>query len=507
MSDLKQTFSRKSMLAGGAALAMLGMAGGAFVGQSTTPAFAQDPLTAPESTRQPVADFADLVEAVSPAVVSIQVESRSTPRTMSNRSFGGSGLEDLPENHPLRRFFDQFGDQFGQQFGMPGERQTPRTPRGMPRQQSLGSGFIISADGYVVTNNHVVEQGDNVKVVMNDSTEYDAELVGTDPKTDLALLKIDVDHDLPFVNFTQDAPRVGSWVVAVGNPFGLSNTVTAGIVSARGRDIGAGPYDDFIQIDAPVNRGNSGGPTFNLDGEVIGINTAIFAPGGGGNVGIAFAIPASTAVAIIEDLKQDGQVSRGWLGVQIQPVTEEIASSLGLDQAKGAIVAETLDTGPAGDAGLQSGDVILSVNGQEIADSRALVLRIGEMKPNEDAELEIYRDGEVMTVDVTLGAQPSDGQQVAANDRNGGGDAGELGLALSSGPDGVTVAEVEPGSEGDQKGLQPGDIILQAGGREVSSPRDVVAAVEAARENGRDAVLLRVRSGENTRFVALSLNA
>ncbi len=260
--------------------------------------------------------------------------------------------------------------------------------------------------------------------------------------------------------------------IAVGNPFGLGDTVTAGIVSARGRDIGAGPYDDFIQIDAPVNRGNSGGPTFNLKGEVIGINTAIFSPGGGGNVGIAFAIPASTATPVIEDLKDNGKVSRGWLGVQIQPVTEDIAASIGLDSAKGAIVADTLDSGPAGDAGLKSGDVILSVNGTAIDNARTLVHTIGEMKPDQSAKLEIYRDGEVKDVTVKLGQQPAGDQQVASNDQQdqqqGQTDTGELGLALAESQDGVTVVDVAPGSEGDDKGIQRGDVILQAGGKDVT---------------------------------------
>ena len=502
MSERKSFFSRKSLLAGGAALALIGTAGAGVITQSTVPAFAQDPLTVPEhATRAPV-DFADIVEAVSPAVVSVQVESAPV-QMMSGQQFGGG--ENLPEGHPLRRFFDQFGDQFGQQFGQRGEGGQPRQA---PRHSGQGSGFIISADGYGVTNNHVVESGETVSIVLKDGSEYDAEVIGTDPKTDLALLKVEADEDLPFVKFAENTePRVGEWVVAVGNPFGLGGTVTAGIVSARGRDIGAGPYDDFIQIDAPVNRGNSGGPTFNLKGEVIGVNTAIFSPSGG-NVGIAFAIPSSTAMPVIDDLKDDGSVSRGWLGVQIQPVSEDIAASIGLDQARGAIIGETLDTGPAGEAGLKSGDVILSVDGEEIEDSRHLVHVIGNMKPDETATIEVFRDGDVEEIEVTLGAQPTGEQQVAANAQQADEqETGKLGLALAEGEDGVTVTQVRPDSESAEKGIQQGDVIVQAGGQDVTEPKDVIAAVESARKKGRDAVLLRVRSGENSRFVALSLKA
>jgi serine protease Do len=348
---------------------------------------------------------------------------------------------------------------------------------------------------------------------MTDGKTFEAKLIGTDPKTDLALLKIEADGDLPYVTFADKPARVGEWVVAVGNPFGLGGTVTAGIISANGRDIGSGPYDDYIQIDAPVNRGNSGGPTFNTRGQVIGVNTAIFSPSGG-NVGIAFDIPASMAVPVIEELKQNGSVSRGWLGVQIQPVNEDIAESLGLDKPHGAIVASILGTGPAGDSGIESGDVILTVNGNEVEDARDLARIIGNMDPDDEAKMEIWRDGKTIDLSIKLGAQPGENQQVAAAEPEKAPDAKvrneQLGLAFAplGGKDdgGVRIVDVDPDGEGARKGLQAGDVVVEAGGSEVMSPDDVNKAVAMAEEKGRKAVLLRVKSGDNERFVALSLH-
>jgi serine protease Do len=318
---------------------------------SGIPAQITQSFAAPVSVTAPQApSFADVVSAVSPAVVSVRVQSdaQAVSDDSSSFSFGGRGFDQLPDDHPLKRFFREFG---GQMPGAPGDRNNrnqDRADRNGPRGQdsnrphrlrptAQGSGFFISEDGYVVTNNHVVSDGSAYTVVLNDGTELEAKLVGKDSRTDLAVLKVDAtSRKFTYVNFADDSKvRVGDWVVAVGNPFGLGGTVTAGIVSARGRDIGSGPYDDYIQVDAAVNRGNSGGPTFNLSGEVVGINTAIFSPSGG-NVGIAFAIPSSTAKDVVANLMKDGKVDRGWLGVQIQPVNQDIADSLGLKEASGA---------------------------------------------------------------------------------------------------------------------------------------------------------------------------
>ena len=275
-----------------------------------------------------------------------------------------------------------------------------------------GSGFFISADGYAVTNNHVVDHASSVQVTTDDGTVYTAKVVGTDPKTDLALIKVDGKNDFPFVKFADQAPRVGDWVVAVGNPFGLGGTVTAGIVSARGRDIGAGPYDDYIQIDAPINKGNSGGPAFNVDGEVIGINSAIYSPSGG-SVGIGFDIPADTAKLVIAQLEAHGHVTRGYLGVQVQPVTAGIADSLGMKKAEGAMVDQPQDGSPAAKAGIQAGDVITTLNGTPIKDARELARSVAMLAPDSAVKLEILRHGEMRTVTVTLAQMPNQQQAQA----------------------------------------------------------------------------------------------
>ena len=342
-SKLPRSLKSRALL--GTALALV--LGGAFVAEGVILPHGQalaDPVRVQGAA--PVS-FAPVVDAVRPAVVSVRVKA---PR--EDASLDSGDMPDFPQNSPMERFFRQFRGQNGPQ------QHQPRMA------MSLGSGFFISDDGYVVTNNHVIDKGQAMTVITDDGTEYTAKVIGKDDKTDLALLKIDAPgKKFTYVKFSEGDVHVGDWVVAVGNPFGLGGTVTAGIVSARGREIGAGPYDDFIQIDAAVNRGNSGGPTFNLNGEVIGVNTAIFSPSGG-NVGIAFDIPASTAERIIQDLKEHGSVTRGWLGVQIQSITPEIASSLKLDGDKGALVAEPQENSPALAAGLQAGDAIVAVNGQ-----------------------------------------------------------------------------------------------------------------------------------------------
>lgn len=446
------------------------------------------PLSAPSMTQQRPGGFADLVEEVSPAVVSIrvtQLAAKAPTQKGAQRSQRG-----LPQGHPLERFFRN----------RPGGGQDQQQPR--RRGMSQGSGFVISADGYVVTNNHVVEGGDEITVVWSDGTERVATLIGTDKKTDLALLRVEADMDLPYVAFgSSDGLRVGDWVVAVGNPFGLGGTVTAGIVSARGRDIGAGPYDDFIQIDASINRGNSGGPTFGLDGQVVGVNTAIYSPSGG-NVGIGFAIPSELAKKVIAELKENGTVVRGWLGVGIQPVSPEIAESLELEGTKGALVANVAKGSPAERAGLQTGDIIRTINGVQMDEPKSVSRAVADLDPNADAKLSIWRDGKDQKITVKLGRAPGD--QVAALETTAS-DLEELGLALTSSDEGVTISGVDPTSQAAEKGLRPGDIIVKVAGKEVSSPEDVSREIKRVRDEDRKAVLLLVKKENGQRFVALSL--
>lgn len=358
----------------------------------------------------------------------------------------------------------------------------------------------------------MVEGGTEFTIVTSEGDELEATLVGADKRSDLALLKVESEEKFEYVAFADDAPLVGSWVVAVGNPFGLGGTVTAGIVSARGRDIGAGIYDDFLQIDASVNRGNSGGPAFNVKGEVVGVNSAIVSPSGG-NVGIAFAIPAQTAKKIISDLKEDGAVTRGWLGVQIQPVTKDIAESLGLDNENGTLVAEVQGDTPAKAAGFQAGDIILKVDGEEVNGPRELAKVIAGYSPNTEVEIEYWRDGEINTATVKLGTIPEEKQQASAKQSEDANTAlvDSLGLELATAEEagvdeeGVVVTKVDPDGPAADKGLAPGAIITEVANVKVQSPADVAEQVEKAREQGRKAVLLRVTRGENTLFVAIPL--
>lgn len=440
----------------------------------------------------PSRGFADLVDRVMPAVVSVEVKFANVA---ANDGDGPQAMPDMPENSPFRDFFRQF-PQF--RDGMPPEGQ------GRPRGMAQGSGFVISADGYAVTNNHVVRDAETVTVRMKDGTELQAEVIGTDPKTDLALIKIKAGKPLAFVKFAETEPRVGDWVMAVGNPFGLGGSVTTGIISARGRDIGSGPYDDFLQIDAAINKGNSGGPAFNLEGDVVGINTAIFSPSGG-SVGIGFAIPASAATAIIDSLKNNGAVTRGWLGVQIQPVTDELAESLGLAEARGAIISDVTEDSPALSAGLKSGDTILKVDGKDVADARDLARKVAQISPGDSVPVTIVRDGKTMDVSVRIGTMP--GEQRAAQEPStpSGNALAGLGLKVAPAADGagVTVVEVAPDSPAADRGLKAGDVILEVAGTEVHGPADVRDALKAA---GRKRVLMLVRSGEAQRFIALPTN-
>ena len=381
---------------GAAAVAAL-IAGGAVESGLVAPNSAHAELRSMSQPIQNVPSFADVIEQVKPAVVAVKVKVQNVAARDDDNDNPGFSTPDLPPGHPMERFFRQFRD------GQRGDR----SERGQrPRQfgQSLGSGFFISADGYVVTNNHVIDKASEVQVTMDDGKTLDAKVIGTDPKTDLALLKVE-GSDFPYVRLAGQKARIGDWVVAIGNPFGLGGTVTAGIVSAQHRDIGAGPYDDFIQIDAPVNRGNSGGPTFNLAGEVVGVNTAIYSPSGG-NVGIAFAIPAATVDQIVASLKENGSVTRGFIGVQMQPVTKEIAEAIGLKEPRGALVASAVADGPAAKAGIRTGDTIVAVEGETIKEARDLSRKIANVAPGKQVSLTVYRDGKERTVSIEVARQP-----------------------------------------------------------------------------------------------------
>jgi serine protease Do len=378
-----------------------------------------------------------------------------------------------------------------------------------------GSGFFISADGYAVTNNHVVDKAENVQVTTDDGKIFEAKVIGTDPRSDLALIKVEGRSNFPFVKLAEGNPRIGDWVLAVGNPFGLGGTVTAGIVSARGRDIGNGPYDDFIQIDAPVNKGNSGGPTFDVDGNVIGVNTAIFSPSGG-SVGIAFAIPADTVKKVVAQLKDKGTVTRGWIGVQIQSVTPEIADSLGLKTVQGALVAEPQSGGPAAKAGVEAGDIITSVNGAPLKDARELARQIGGLPPGTSVKLSLLHKGAEKTVTLTLGQLPDQKEaraETGTKNDPAGTEVPRLGLTLApagqvagSGNEGVVVTNVDPSGVAADHGFKTGDVILDVGGKKVGNPNEVRDAIRDAQKDGKRTVLMRVKSGgEGTKFVALRL--
>ncbi|BCG96013.1 Do family serine endopeptidase [Mesorhizobium sp. 131-2-1] len=501
--------TRKRLTATVASLAVVGAVGAGMLATGTAPVLADAVrVEAPQ-----VPSFADVVERVSPAVVSVKVKAKIEPAADdgSDQSDDQDGMNNLPDNPQLRRFFKEFrgfGDQGGQ-FGM--RRFNHRGHNdGQPRPVAQGSGFFISDDGYLVTNNHVVEEGSAFTVVMNDGKELDAKLIGTDPRTDLAVLKVEGDGKFTYVDFADDSKvRVGDWVVAVGNPFGLGGTVTAGIVSARGRDIGAGPYDDFLQIDASVNRGNSGGPTFNLNGQVVGINTAIFSPSGG-SVGIAFDIPASTAKEVVQDLMKSGSVQRGWLGVEIQPVTSDIAESLALKSEKGALVSSAQDDGPGKKAGIAAGDVITQVDGKDVASPKELARLIGAFAPGKSVDVTVWRDGKSETIKVDLGKLPASDKQASNDDSKQpaapkADTLADLGLTVTKSDNGkgLVVTDVDPDSDAADRGIQPGDVITSVNAMEVNGTADVDKAMAGAVKAGRKAVLMQITRDDSNRFVAL----
>jgi serine protease Do len=464
---------------------------------SGTAAYAQT-----QNVQRPVG-FADIVEKVKPAVISVRVKMNAGPRVMS---FNNNENSPFQPGSPMERFF--------RRFGLPDTPNDQRAPGGRNTVTGQGSGFFISPDGYAVTNNHVVDKADMVEVTTDEGKTYTAKVIGTDPRTDVALIKVDGRTDFPHVNFSTQTPRIGDWVLAVGNPFGLGGTVTAGIVSARGRDIGAGPYDDFIQIDAPVNKGNSGGPTFDVDGNVIGVNTAIFSPSGG-SVGIAFAIPAETVKSVVTQLKDKGSVRRGWIGVQIQPVTEDIAETLGMKTPQGALVAEPQADGPAAKIGILAGDVITAVNGTPVKDARDLARQIGAMIPGASIKLTVMRKGEERSFTLNLGELPNQREANATPDsrsRPEGTTVPRLGLTLApagqvagSGNEGVVVTNVEPNGVAAEHGMKTGDVILEVAGKKVGSPADIRNLVGEAQKDGKRTVLMRVKSGDATKFVAMRI--
>ena len=477
-----------------------GVAAGAMIAAGSFSAAAQAPrLMAPPLAADGTLSFADLVERVSPAVVSVLVE-----REVETRSGLPAELEGL----------------FQFRFGFPEEEGGDGFEDGVRRMEAQGSGFFIDREGHVVTNNHVVEDADKVKVRLANGDEVDAKVVGTDPLTDLAVLKIEPQPGQAYVEFADDVNlRVGDWVVAVGNPFGLGGTVTSGIVSAIGGQNRQNQYLDFIQIDAPINRGNSGGPTFDLKGRVVGVNTAIFSPNGG-SVGIGFAIPARVAKETVAQLIKNGSVTRGWLGIQLQEVTTEIAAAIGLKKEGGVLVADVIDGTPAQKAGLQDGDVILGIEGEDVATANELSRRVASFPPGRKIQLEVQRDAKIRNITVTLG-QREETAEVAANDvpsNDNDSLAADVGVRIAElsdslrqqfrvpeGVEGVVVTAVRPGSPAEDAGLQPGVVILQVDGEAIRSGDDLRGKIANAKKSGKDAVLLRMQYGANRQFGALSL--
>jgi len=453
---------------------------------------------------QAMRGFADLVERVKPSVVSVRVKMDGPVRQSSMNDDEnatpfrpGSPMERFFKNSPMQRFF-------GEGPSGPNNKSEPRRAI-----SGVGSGFFISADGYAVTNNHVVDHATEVQVTADDGAIYSAKVIGTDSATDLALIKVDGKNDFPHVQFAERPPRIGDWVVTVGNPFGLGGTVTAGIVSASGRDIGAGPYD-YIQIDAPINKGNSGGPTFDVDGNVIGVNTAIFSPSGG-SVGIGFDVPAETAKMVIAQLKDSGHVTRGWLGVQLQSITPEIADGLGMKEARGALVAEVQANSPAAKSELKTGDVITTINGTAVKDSRDVARRVALQRPGSSMTVDVTRGGQSKTITLAIGERTE--QQAAKNDRGQttpNADTPHIGLSLApagevagAGNKGVVVTAVEPNGPAAGHGFKTGDVILEVSGKAVSSVTDVRQALKDAKTQGKKTVLMRVTSDNATKFVAV----
>jgi serine protease Do len=471
---------------------------------NATPA-PSSPTPAAEVSRLP--SFAEIAQRVTPAVVNVAVVQNG----VSAHAHPRMSIPEIPDGYPfgdlLRRFFDQ-------RSALPDGMEIPHYTRG------VGSGFIVDPGGLIVTNDHVVSGASEIQVTLDDGSQYQAKVRGRDPNTDLALIEIDADHPLPYVELgNSDTARVGDWVLAVGNPFGLGGSVTAGIVSARGRELNDGPLDGYLQIDAPINRGNSGGPLFDTTGRVIGVNTAIFSPSGG-SVGIGFAVPSATARAVIDQLRANGEVRRGWLGVQIQPVTAAVAEGLGLDRQQGALVASVMDKSPAQRAGLRPGDVILKVDGQTIDGFKTLPRLIAGMSEGTQVPLEVYRKGASEKLSVVIGRMPADEPVAVQTETDVDTGTPRLGLYLAPltpkarqahGLDaeaaGVLVARVEPGSPAEKAGITPGSVISMVGQQSVDAPEALVEQVRSALKQDRSSVLLLVETAGEKRFVTVRFAA
>lgn len=460
---------------------------------------------------------ADLAEKLLPAVVNI-----STSQRVVSTDQRRVPVPEAPEGSPFQEFFDEFfGDRNGEGNGPDGD--IPRGPRGR-QVQSLGSGFVVDPSGIIITNNHVIEGADEITINFSDGTALTATIIGTDPKTDLAVLKVEAEEPLIFVEFGDSkSMRVGDWVMAIGNPFGLGGTVTVGIISAQNRDINSGPYDSFIQTDAAINRGNSGGPLFNASGKVIGINTAIISPSGG-SIGIGFAVPSNLAVSVAEQLQEFGETRRGWLGVRIQQVTDDIAESLDMGEARGALVAGVTAGGPAEDAGIVPGDVVLSFDGKEVASMRELPRIVADTDVGKAVSVIVLRDGKEVEIEVTLGRLEEGEKLIAAQEEEAREEAAKpveiLGMVLGEIDDearaeydlgedveGVLITDVVENSNAAEKQVRPGDVIQEISQEKVSNTEDVIKRVAELKEDGRRSVLLLLMSQEGElRFVAVRLD-
>jgi len=475
-------------------------------------AFVMSVLLAPLAQAAGPVSVADLAERLQPAVVNISTKQKIKPKQTVP-------IPNLPEDSPFRDFFEDFFDKQKPQ----NKGKTPRRRRSV---SSLGSGFVIDSSGIIVTNNHVIDKADEIEVIFTDGRKLKAKVIGRDKKTDIAVLKVESKTPLPSVSFGDSKKlRVGDWVMAIGNPFGLGGSVSLGIVSASDRDINSGPYDDFIQTDAAINKGNSGGPLFNMDGEVIGINTAIISPSGG-SIGIGFSIPSDTAEQVIKQLREFGETRRGWLGVRIQSITDDLAESLGLENSKGALVADLTPTGPAEKSGMKPGDVIVVFHGQKVNKLSDLPRAVARTPVGTRVDVVVIRKGKKQTIGVTLGRLEDGEKLIASNNKIQSGKAVEtasiLGMKLSSLDDdlrkkfklskdskGAVVITVEAGSVSDDKNIRPGDIIAEAGEKEIVKPADLVKRVKELKKEGRGSILLLVlktaRGGE-PHFIALRID-
>ena len=498
--------TRVRLLASAAVAAVIGL-GAVTAWPTLSPADTTPQAAAPSFIAGAPSSFADLAAKVSPAVVNV-----SSTHVVENQG-GPNGMPfNFPPGSPFEDFFKQF------------QQQMPQQQHRAQKVSSLGSGFVIDPSGYVVTNNHVVDGAKDIEVTLTDGSAYPAKVIGTDAKTDLALLKVEAKKPLPFVSFgDSDKMRIGDWVMAVGNPFGLGGTVTAGIVSARGRDIHEGPYDDFLQIDAAINQGNSGGPTFSTDGSVIGINTAIFSPSGG-SVGIGFAIPSNLAKPIIAELKEQGHIDRGWLGVSIQPLTPDLTQGMGLGSDKGALVSSVQDNSPAAAAGLKSGDVVTHFGDHAIESPKDLSRAVAETASGSTVPVKVWRDGSEKTIEVTIAEMKQEVASADHSEQQGGEPSAsdtvdQLGatlapvndmtrqqFGLSEDAKGVVIADLEQDSALAEQGVRPGDVIERVNDHKIANPADVAKALQQAQADKRSVAVMLIESEGNDRFVAVQIS-